>query len=74
MSRPLSANQGPKQIYLWNRSKDQIRNGILQDSLPSFQYRQNKYEDNFKEELNLLKNSWDELGITPEYRSVFINL
>ena len=74
MSRPLSANQGPKRIYLGNRSKDQIKSGNLQDSLPSIQYKQNKYEDNFKEELNLLKNSWDELGITPEYRSVFINL
>ena len=45
MSRPLSANQGPKRIYLGNRSKDQIKSGNLQDSLPSIQYKQNKYED-----------------------------
>ena len=78
MSRPRSANQGPKKIYLGNKSKDQQKNINNPDSLPSIHYKQpSNYdlkEDNFNEELYLLQSSWNELGITPEYRSVFINL
>ena len=78
MSRPRSANQGPKKIYLGNKSKDQQKNTNNPDSLPSIHYKQpSNYdlkEDNFNEELYLLQSSWNELGITPEYRSVFINL
>ncbi len=76
MSRPHSANQGPKKIYLANKAKD--KNAIPQEYLPAIQYKQqNDYnikEDGFNEELNLLQIAWDELGITPEYRAVFINL
>ena len=78
MSRPRSANQGPKKIYLGSKSKDQQKNINNPDSLPSIHYKQpSNYdlkEDNFNEELYLLQSSWNELGITPEYRSVFINL
>ena len=78
MSRPRSANQGPKKIYLGNKPQD--KNKIINnpDSLPSIHYKQqinnDLNEENFNEELYLLQSSWNELGITPEYRSVFINL
>ena len=76
MNRPHSAHQGPKKIYLGNKGKD--KNANPQEYLPSIQYKQqNNYnikEDVFNEELSLLQASWDELGITPEYRAVFINL
>ena len=78
MSRPRSANQGPKKIYLGNKPQD--KNKIINnpDSLPSIHYKQQSNydlnEENFNEELYLLQSSWNELGITSEYRTVFINL
>ena len=76
MSRPHSAKQGPKKIYLGNRPKDQYKN--QQEYLPNIQYKQPNYydmkEDTFNEEISILQNAWNELGITPEYRAAFINL
>ena len=76
MSRPNSAKLGPKKIYLGNRAKDQYKNP--QEYLPNIQYKQQKiYEmkdDMFNEEITILENAWDELGITPEYKAAFVNL
>ena len=78
MSRPHSASQRPKKIYLGNKFQDKNKNINNPDYLPNILYKQqNNYdlkEESFDEELYLLQNSWNELGITPEYRTVFINL
>ena len=71
MKRPSSANQGPKKIYINSQSKaTPVKN------LPNIQSSKNNYmrEDAYEEELYLLQASWNELGITPEYRTVFINI
>ena len=77
MSRPHSASQGPKKYYLGNRSQDH-KNFIPPQSLPSVQYKQqNSYgmnEESFNEEFTLLQITWDELGITQEYRAAFLNM
>ena len=77
MNRPRSANQGPKKIYLVNKPQDQFKVIIPPESLPNIQYKQqSKYDlrdDEFNEELNLIKAQWDDLGIANEYRAIFIN-
>ena len=77
MSRPNSANQGPKKIYLGNKSKEYNKNLVFPSPLPSIKKKE-QYNDfideNFNEELSILESSWDELGITHEYRLAFINL
>ena len=78
MSRPRSANQGPKKISLINKMQDQFKVIIPPESLPNIQKKQqsniNLFDDEMNEEFNLIKNQWDDLGITLEYRSIFINL
>ena len=71
MKRPSSANQGPKKIYISSQSKNSA-----QKYLPNIPSLKNNYlkEDAYEEELYLLQVSWNELGITPEYRTVFINI
>ena len=72
-----SASQGPKKFYLGNRSQD-YKNFIPPQGLPSVQYKQqNNYgmnEESFNEEFSLLQITWDELGITQEYRAAFLNM
>ena len=79
MNRPRSATSRKGKIYLGNKSQDQYKNNIPPESLPSLQYKQQSsyyelLEDEFKEELNLIKSSWEDLGISHEYRVIFINL
>ena len=78
MSRPHSAKQGPKKIYLGNKAKEKYNCSIPQEYLPNIQYKQpNNYDmrdETFYEEISILQNVWDELGITPEYRAAFMNL
>ena len=75
MSRPHSASQGHKKYYL---GREQYKNLLHPPSLPSVQYKpQSNYvvhEDSFNEEFGLLQMTWDELGITQEYRNAFINM
>jgi hypothetical protein len=75
MSRPHSASQGPKKYYI---GREQYKNLVHPPSLPSVQYKpQSNYavhEDSFNEEFGLLQMTWDELGITQEYRNAFINM
>ena len=79
MNRPRSATLGTKKMYLGNKSQDQNKYIIPPESLPNIQYKQQSsyyelLEDELKEELNLIKNSWEDLGIAHEYRITFINL
>ena len=77
MSRPRSANEGPKKIYLANKPQDQYKVIIPPESLPNIQYKNHsKYDirdEEYDEELNLIKTQWDDLGINLEYRTIFIN-
>ena len=68
MKRPSSANQTPKKLYVGRTHK----NFMIPKYLPNI----NNYmrEDALEEELGLLQISWNELGITPEYRNVFMNI
>ena len=68
MKRPSSANQTPKKLYVGSTHK----NFMIPKYLPNI----NNYmrEDALEEELGLLQISWNELGITPEYRNVFMNI
>ena len=72
MSRPRSANQGPKKILLVNKGQDSYRNFIPPESLPNIKFN-NYVDDQLNEELTILKNSWDDLGVTNEYRKAFMN-
>ena len=72
MKRPKSATQGPKRNYIGNKGKDQNKIMILPESLPNIQY--SNYSDALDDELSLLYNSWDDLGVTNEYRMIFISL
>ena len=77
MNRPRSANQVSKKLYLVNKGQEQYKFFIPPESLPSIQNKAlnnyNSIDDEFNEELNLIKNQWDDLGITSEYRAIFIN-
>ena len=72
MSRPRSANQGPKKILLVNKGQDSYRNFIPPESLPNIKFS-NYVDDQLTEELSILKNSWDDLGVTNEYRKAFMS-
>ena len=77
MNRPRSANQVSKKLYLVNKSQEQYKFVIPPESLPSIQNKPlnnyNSIDDEFNEELNLIKSQWDDLGITSEYKAIFIN-
>ena len=81
MNRPRSANQAAKKIYLGNKASDQYKVVIPPESLPDVSYkpinnfvnRDNFFNEEISEELNLITNQWDDLGITTEYRAIFIN-
>ena len=68
MKRPGSANQSPKKFYILSQTKNYLA--------PKYLPKLNNYvkEDNLEEELSLLQISWNELGITQEYRTVFMNI
>ena len=68
MKRPGSANQSPKKFYVLSQTKNYLA--------PKYLPKLNNYvkEDNLEEELSLLQISWNELGITQEYRTVFLNI
>ena len=68
MKRPGSANQSPKKFYVLSQTKNYLA--------PKYLPKLNNYvkEDNLEEELSLLQISWNELGITQEYRTVFMNI
>ena len=72
MKRPHSATHNQRLI------NPQSNNFISPNYLPNFEnYPQtNNYikEEGFEEEMSLLQIAWNELGVTPEYRQVFINI
>ena len=74
MNRPYSATQIPRNLNI-NSQKKYI---ISPNYLPNMENvpKENNYakEESYEEELGLLELAWNELGITSEYRSVFINV
>ena len=74
MKRPNSATQNLRKLYM----NYQQKNFIPPSCLPNLEnmYETHNYikEEALEEELSLLQISWDELGITPQYRSVFLNI
>ena len=73
MKRPSSAKENQKKLYVGHPQK----NFMIPRYLPNIQNANiNNYmqDDNLEEELKLLQYSWGELGITHEYRSVFMNI
>ena len=72
MKRPHSATHNHRLI------NPQANNFISPNYFPNFEnYPQtNNYikEEGFEEEMSLLQIAWNELGVTPEYRQVFINI
>ena len=70
MKRPNSASNNPHLLY--NNSQSKV--SIPPDCLPNLDnYSQKNNDEVYEEELNLLQIAWNELGITQEYRQVFIN-
>ena len=71
MKRPSSAKE--KKLYMINQQK----NLMIPKFLPNINnMNQNNqfHDDTLDEELKLLQYSWNELGITHEYRNVFMNI
>ena len=72
MKRPHSATHNHRLI------NPQGNNFISPNYLPNFEnYPQTNNhikEEGFEEEMSLLQIAWNELGVTPEYRQVFINI
>ena len=58
-------------IYITSRPQEKNRNNILGESLLNVKYK--NYFDNLDKELEQLQNSWDNLGITRDYRIAFLN-
>ena len=69
MKRPNSASHNPRILYI----NPQQRVFIPPESLPNLDNQKN-LDEIYEEEINLLQIAWNELGITKEYRQVFINL
>ena len=74
MNRPYSATQIPRNLNI-NTQKKYF---ISPNYLPNMENTQkvNNYlkEESYEEELGLLELAWNELGITSEYRAIFINV
>ena len=73
MKRPSSAKDNQKKFYISNQQK----NFMIPKYLPNIQnVHMNNYmrDDSLEEEFKLLQYSWGELGITHEYRNVFMNI
>ena len=72
MKRPHSATHNHRLI------NPQGNNFISPNYLPNFEnYPQTNNhikEEGFEEEMSLLQIAWNELGVTPEYRQVFISI
>ena len=73
MNRPHSATHIPPKLYI----VDQKKNFISPTCLPNIEHISETNniikEEAFEEEISLLQLAWNELGITPEYRAMFIN-
>ena len=74
MNRPYSATQVQRNINMSIQNKYFISPNYLpnMENVPKI----NNYlkEESYEEELGLLQLAWNELGITPEYRAIFINI
>ena len=74
MNRPYSATQVQRNINMSIQNKYFISPNYLPnvENVPKI----NNYlkEESYEEELGLLQLAWNELGITPEYRAIFINI
>ena len=75
MKRPNSATHNQRLKY----TNPQSKNFIPSNYLPNFENiypSTNNYikEEGFEEDMSLLQIAWNELGITQEYRQVFINI
>ena len=68
MKRPHSNYHN--KIYITSEPQEQYKNNILKQSLPNSQY--NNYFNNYNKELEELENTWDDLGVTKEYKIFFL--
>ena len=74
MKRPHSASHNQRLLYINPQPGNLIPPNCLPD-LDNYPKMMNFIkEEGFEEELSLLQLSWNELGITPEYRQVFLNI
>ena len=69
MNRPHSGYHN--RIYITSRPQEKNRLNILGQSQPNAKFI--NYFDNLDKELDQLQNSWDNLGITRDYRISFLN-
>ena len=68
MKRLGSAKHSPNKLYVGNQQKNYVAPKYLPNIMNYMR------EDTLEEELSLLQLSWNELGITQEYRTVFLNI
>ena len=71
MNRPNSAKHIPPKLYTIDQKKNFIPTYF--PNLESNQTNNAIKEEGFEEEISLLQLAWNELGITPNYRAMFIN-
>ena len=74
MNRPHSASNIPRKLNMNNQKKIFITPNYLPNMENSPKMNNYLKEESYDEELGLLQLAWDELGITTEYRAVFINI
>ena len=73
MKRPSSAKQSPKKVYVGSQQKNYKAPKYL-PNIKNININNYVREDTFEEDLKILQYSWGELGITQEYRSVFMSI
>ena len=74
MNRPYSATQIPKNLNINTQKKYFISPNYLPNMENAPKANNFFKEESYEEELGLLELAWNELGITLEYRTVFINV
>ena len=72
MKRPSSASHYRKKIL--NESKQKYFNKKSFINHNNYNLINDDILDELSEEINILQNYWDDFGITPEYRSLFLNI
>ena len=74
MNRPHSASNIPRKLNMNNQKKIFITPNYLPHMENSPKMNNYLKEESYDEELGLLELAWNELGITSEYRTAFINV
>ena len=73
MNRPHSASHIPPKLYIVDQKKNFVPPSFLPNLENISETNNIIKEEAFEEEISLLQLAWNELGITPEYRAMFIN-